>query len=445
MPLPRIHFLMLPFEQDLVQRLYARDTGAMNLFYNKYGKILQHTIRRLVRDADAADDVLQECMVKIWSSFASYNPAKGRLFTWALQITRNTAIDHLRTRHAHEAQRTSPLDDSTTWTPAPVGFQPEHVGVRELLDLLRPADQQLMDLLYFQGYTQAEAAEELSLPLGTVKSRARAAIHVLVKATRASSPVPPPSLKPPRIGPKAADLHPKPLAVRPANDDARVGALRRYEMLHTAGEQIFDELAALVAQLFRVPIALLSLVDQHEVEFVANAGLSGGGRVDRALSLCSAAILRDATTVFENFSAQPCRFTDPTLARECNLQFYAGHPLRTADGHNIGILCVVDYEPRPFTPAQDALLTALATVAMRLLELRLALRQQAGPAFDRWQAVYGKMSGLFGLLTTMSSQADPPHAALLEAMHLEARSIANVLREHTETVLAATPALTEAA
>gem|GEM_PF-1619554 len=402
----------------------------MSLFYDRYGKILQHTIRRLVRNADAAEDVLQECMVKIWTSFGSYNPAKGRLFTWALQVTRNTAIDHLRARHANEAQRTRPLDDSNTHTPAVPDFQPEHVGVRELLGLLRPADQHLMDLLYFQGYTQAEAAEELGLPLGTVKSRARAAIHVLIKATRGSGlPAP---VKPPRLGPQASTLTPPPRAVRPTNDAARVAALRRYALLDTASERILDELAALVAQLFGVPIALLSVVDQDEVQVPAQHGLPGPLRVDRAFSLCSAAIMRDATTVFEDFNAEPCELTDPSVARQLNLQFYAGHPLRTADGFNIGMLCVIDHQPRPFPEAENALLTALAGIAMRLLELRRALRQQASFCFDDWQPVYGVMSVLFQGLT---HPAGPLTAEACTSLCRAAQSISHILHEHTQTVL----------
>ncbi|GAA4362412.1 hypothetical protein GCM10023185_30340 [Hymenobacter saemangeumensis] len=423
---------MLAFEKDLVERLYARDTSAMALFYERYGKILKHTICRLVRDANAAEDVLQECLVKIWTSFASYNPAKGRLFTWALQITRNAAIDHLRTRHAHEAQRTRPLDHSNSWTPAPTDFQPEHVGVRELLAQLRPADQQLMELLYFQGYTQAEAAQELGLPLGTVKSRARAAIQLLVKTTRANGlPVPAP-VRPRRLEPAAVSLTPPPPAQRPANDPERVAALHRYELLHTAGEQVLDELAALVARLFQVPIALLSLVDHDDVEFAANYGLPGGGRINRAYSLCSAAVLQDSSTVFENYTAQPCQLTAPELARECGLQFYAGHPLRSADGYNIGVLCVVDYQPRPFSAAQKALLAAMAAVAMGLVELRLALRRQTGKSFDNWQPLYGQMSGLFGGLSALAEQPAP---LLLEAMRCEAEAIVAVLREHADAIV----------
>jgi RNA polymerase sigma factor (sigma-70 family) len=158
-----------PSEQELVQRLYARDETAMTLFYDAYGKALHNTILRIVKQEEIAEDVLQESMVKIWFSFASYNANRGRLFTWALNVCRNVAIDHIRTKRHQAAAPT---------------FQPDHIGLRDLVAQLSPGDQRLIDLLYFNGFTQAEAAEELNMPLGTVKTHARRAIWTLAKAMR---------------------------------------------------------------------------------------------------------------------------------------------------------------------------------------------------------------------------------------------------------------------
>ncbi|RYU77199.1 RNA polymerase sigma factor [Hymenobacter persicinus] len=172
-------------EQELVQRLYARDETAMTLFYDAYGKALHNTIWRIVKQEEVAQDVLQESMVKIWFSFASYNPERGRLFTWALNVCRNVAIDHIRTKRYQAAARTEELDNSgARQQPALPTFQPDHIGLRELVSQLTPSDQQLIDLLYFNGFTQVEAAEELEIPLGTVKSRVRRAIWALAKAIR---------------------------------------------------------------------------------------------------------------------------------------------------------------------------------------------------------------------------------------------------------------------
>jgi RNA polymerase sigma factor (sigma-70 family) len=168
-------------ESQLVQRLYARDEAAMAFFYKNYRQALYHTIWRIVRQNELAQDILQETMLKFWLTFSSYDTGKGRLFTWALTIGRNLAIDRLRAVR-RISQRTHALtEEDAMHLVAPNGFRPEHVGVRDWLALLEPDDRQLLDLLYLQGYTQAEAADELHLPLGTVKSRGRRIIRALAR------------------------------------------------------------------------------------------------------------------------------------------------------------------------------------------------------------------------------------------------------------------------
>lgn len=168
-------------ESQLVQRLYARDESAMAFFYKNYKQALYHTIWRIVRQNELAQDILQETMLKFWLTFPSYDTSKGRLFTWALTLARNLAIDRLRAVR-RIAQRTQALtEEDALHLAAPTAFRPEHVGVRDWLALLEPDDRQLLELLYLQGYTQAEAADELQLPLGTVKSRGRRIIRALAR------------------------------------------------------------------------------------------------------------------------------------------------------------------------------------------------------------------------------------------------------------------------
>jgi RNA polymerase sigma factor (sigma-70 family) len=166
-------------EAELVQRLAARDEQAMAVFYRQYHRALYAAILRLVRQPEVAQDVLQDCMIKIWAAFPSYDARKGRLFTWALRISSNLAIDALRQQRTRTAQVYA-LDqqDSATWV-APITFRPEHIGVREWLTQLPPRDHALLDLLYLQGYTQVEAADALHLPLGTVKSRVTRSLRQL--------------------------------------------------------------------------------------------------------------------------------------------------------------------------------------------------------------------------------------------------------------------------
>lgn len=155
----------------LVQGLLARESRAMTLFYHQYRSALLSAILRIVRNRQSAEDVLQESLVKVWFAIASYDETQSRLFTWAAKICCNTAIDHVRTGRFRLTARTASLEDSAAaqHVAAP-GFQPEHIGVSELLHGLRPEYRQVMELLYLRGYTQVEAADALSVPVGTVKT-----------------------------------------------------------------------------------------------------------------------------------------------------------------------------------------------------------------------------------------------------------------------------------
>lgn len=177
---------MTAFEADLVQRLRTRDEAALSLFYDRYSAALYGVILRIVKKEEEAEDVLQEALVKIWNSFASYDASKGRLYTWVLNICRNLSIDKIRSRQHRVSSRTQGLDDSpmAMAQAAPATFRPEHIGLKEIITTLIPEQRQIIDLLYFEGYTQSEVAEELNLPLGTVKTRARTAIKLLSKIIR---------------------------------------------------------------------------------------------------------------------------------------------------------------------------------------------------------------------------------------------------------------------
>jgi RNA polymerase sigma factor (sigma-70 family) len=168
-------------ENQLIQRLHAKDEQAMSFFYKNYKKALYQVILRIVRQEELAEDVLQESMLKFWLAFPTYDASKGRLFTWALNISRNMAIDRLREQRRTTHRTLSLSEGEVHRLAAPLTFRPEHIGVREWLVLLEPSDQQLLELLYMRGYTQAEVADELQLPLGTVKSRGRRIIRTLAQ------------------------------------------------------------------------------------------------------------------------------------------------------------------------------------------------------------------------------------------------------------------------
>ena len=169
----------------MVLRLLARDEQALRLLQTRYAKNLQSLILRLVRDEALAQDVLQEAWLKVWFSIASYDPERGRLFTWMARVCSNHAVDVMRSPRYRFHRQNVPLEGvAASQAPAPAAFNPEHIGLRELTQQLKPRQQEVIDLLYFGGCTQVEAAQELGIPLSTVKTRARAALVVLAGLAR---------------------------------------------------------------------------------------------------------------------------------------------------------------------------------------------------------------------------------------------------------------------
>jgi len=169
----------------LVQRLLARDEHALRLLQTRYAKSLLGVVLRLVRDEALAQDVLQEGLLKVWLGIASYDAQRSRLFTWMARICTNQAIDALRCPRYRFHQKNPSLDvPSAQRAVAASTFEAEHIGVRDLVLSLKPKQREVIDLLYFGGYTQSQAAERLGIPLATVKTRARAALLVLANVAR---------------------------------------------------------------------------------------------------------------------------------------------------------------------------------------------------------------------------------------------------------------------
>ncbi|OLY94685.1 GAF domain-containing protein [Cnuella takakiae] len=162
----------------------------------------------------------------------------------------------------------------------------------------------------------------------------------------------------------------------PHNDLQRVTALRRYNILDSAPEQSFTNIVQLASEFFNVPIALISLVDTTRVHFKANVGLGNMLYEDRGKSLCSLAVLNDKATVFENALEEPNLVYHPLVTGSFGLRFYAGAPLISSDGFNIGTLCIIDKQPRSFGPKQARQLEQFAAIAMNDIELRLAARNK---------------------------------------------------------------------
>lgn len=168
-------------DDELLQRLQAHDEQAFAFLYDRYAQALYGIIGQMVSPPETAEDVLQEVFVKIWQNIGSYDAAKGRLFTWMLNIARNSAIDRLRSKEFNKAAKTAELTENVYLNREGGSGRIDDVGLKRVLSRLPEEARTLLELAYFQGYTQEEIARLLNIPLGTVKSRIRTTIIQLRK------------------------------------------------------------------------------------------------------------------------------------------------------------------------------------------------------------------------------------------------------------------------
>lgn len=161
------------------------------------------------------------------------------------------------------------------------------------------------------------------------------------------------------------------LPIIPDDEEERLAKLYSYGIVETYEETgSFKHIASMASHIFKAPVALVSFVEEEQVTFVANVGMEDTRRVSRGISLCSLSILREEVTVFENAGEEACLLSNPLVAGDFGLRFYAAAPLQTADGYRIGSVCIVDKKPRKFSAAEQELLQGLATAVMDELEER---------------------------------------------------------------------------
>ncbi len=165
-------------EEELIELLRTGEQSSFTYLYDNYSAAVYGVIVRMIEDEEAAADVLQESFVKIWKNFSMYDASKGRLFTWMINLARNMAIDKLRSKHFKQDSKNLDIETSVSLVNRnnQTTFKPEHIGLKQLVQKMKPEFSEILDLVYFNGYTQAETAEELGIPLGTVKTRMRNAI-----------------------------------------------------------------------------------------------------------------------------------------------------------------------------------------------------------------------------------------------------------------------------
>jgi two-component sensor histidine kinase len=221
------------------------------------------------------------------------------------------------------------------------------------------------------------------------------------------------------------------LDIIPENEADRMAAVRRYEILDTPPDGSFDRVTALAARRFGAPISIISIVDHDRIWFKSHHGVDVQ-QISREPGLCASAILSSEAHVLVDASTDVRSLANPLVAGDFGLRFYAGVPLQTADGFNLGTLCVIDKAPRPVEQAQIDDLRDLASLVVDQLELRLAARQAIEKAElmarEIDHRVMNSLQFVSGLLTMQSRSTDTADASSL--LKEAATRVAAVARVH---------------
>ena len=223
-----------------------------------------------------------------------------------------------------------------------------------------------------------------------------------------------------------------PASLIPEHDAARLRTLHQFQIVNTTPEQIFDDYVAWAAQLFNVPISLISLVDADYVWFKALTGAAGIPGLVRNESMCSAAILAGHDVVISDYKPESCQLIKPDVAQAIGLNFYAGAVLVAADDSRLGMLAIIGKEPRGFSPAEAELLTRLASLVSRTIELRY--RYLAADQLAEWEDAQRELtvalddnSALARYLSTRNNGIDLADEEIAQPIIRRLESVAKVL------------------
>ena len=197
--------------------------------------------------------------------------------------------------------------------------------------------------------------------------------------------------------------------------------MHRFDILDTPREASFDRIAKFAATLFSVPVAMISIVDHDRIVFKSHLGVEVE-QIPRESGLCSSAILHEAPTVVTDAKIDGRGLGDSLVAATGGLRFYAGAPLRTPDGFNLGTLCILDKEPRVFSDTDADALKTMAAMVIDQLELRLSARRK----IEDQAAARSSMEQVIGERTAQLVQLS---RALIKTSEDERRKLAGELHD----------------
>ena len=170
-----------PADAALIERLRNRDPEGLAAAYDRYSPIVYSLFLRITRDQSTAEDLVQELFIRVWSHARSFDSSKGALGVWILSIARNMAIDHIRSAQARFSTRLRPIEHADKAQEGRNKQNPESIidqtrTVQNAFAALNGNQKRVLELAYFEGFSQSEIAERLHEPLGTVKSWMRSAL-----------------------------------------------------------------------------------------------------------------------------------------------------------------------------------------------------------------------------------------------------------------------------
>ncbi len=162
-------------DHEVITRLITGDDTALYQLYDKYSGALFGVILRMCRDKTKAEDLLQETFVKIWENIEAYETSKGRFYTWAYRIARNTTLNSLRKK-----SKLIQTDDLSVYdTKEVTAEETDYSELKGSIKTLEPHHQKAITLVYYNGYTHKQAHKKMGVPLGTFKSYIRQALKQL--------------------------------------------------------------------------------------------------------------------------------------------------------------------------------------------------------------------------------------------------------------------------
>jgi RNA polymerase sigma factor (sigma-70 family) len=168
-------------EHELLQCLTSNDQRMFSKLYDHFSPAIFGLLQKWIKDRELAENLVQDVFIKAWRNREKYEADKGRIFTWLYRMARNICIDYLRSKSCKKSKASLYGDDVAEFQllPATETLQPDTIGVRKLVSMLRQEEKEVVEMMYFTGLTQRQIAEQISIPLGTVKTRMNKAMKEL--------------------------------------------------------------------------------------------------------------------------------------------------------------------------------------------------------------------------------------------------------------------------